>query len=131
MSQIKAASPFAPNLEFVNSSTYQDCSCQSTFSFDIKPDICVYTEKSGRQGPTDIAYAELIIEFKWHTHDDPFTSPTLIGEGEDKILSFLCDSKAGIDTAGQITVYAAAQLGSPFRTCVYSVLIIQSYMILI
>jgi len=131
VSQIKAASPFAPDFEFVNSSTFWDCSCQSAFSFDIKPDICVYTKKSTRRGPTDIAHAELVIEFKWHTHDDPFTFPTLIDEGEDKILSFLRDSKAGVNTAGQITVYAAAQLGSQFCTCVYSVLIIQSYVRLI
>jgi hypothetical protein len=90
VSQIKAASPFAPDLEF-------------------------------------ISHAELIIEFKWHTHDDPFTSPTLI----EAKLSFLHDSKAGVDTTGQITAYAAAQLGSQFCTCIYSVLIIQSYVRLI
>jgi hypothetical protein len=127
VSQIEATSPFAPDFEFINSSMFRDCSCQSAFSVNIKPDICVYMKKSACRGLTDIACAELVIEFKWHTHDDPFTFPTLIDEGENKILSFLCDSKAGVDTTGQITTYAAAQLGSQFRTCVYSVLIIQSY----
>ena len=127
MSQIKAASPFAPKLEFVNSSAHKDCSCQSEFSFDIKPDICIYKDDSNCRGPTDIARAELAIEFKWATNDDPFGPRTLTGEGENKTCSFLCDSKPGVDTAGQITSYAAAQLGSQFHICVYSILTVQSY----
>ncbi|KIM81091.1 hypothetical protein PILCRDRAFT_9122 [Piloderma croceum F 1598] len=127
MSQIKAASPFAPKLEFVNSSAHKDCSCQSEFSFDIKPNICVYKDESNRWGPTDIACAELAIDFKWATNDDPFGPPTLTGEGKNKACSFLHDSKPGVDTAGQITSYAAAQLGSQFHVCVYFILIVQSY----
>lgn len=38
--------------------------------------------------------------------------------------SFVNDSNAGMDTLGQITSYAAAQLGAQFRTHVYSVLIV-------
>lgn len=126
MSQIKAASPFTHKLEFVNSSAHKDCSCQSKFSFNIKPDICVYKDESNHRGPTDIARAELAIEFKWATNDDPFGPPTLTGEGKKKACSFLHNSKPGVDTAGQITSYAAAQLGSQFCVCVYSILIVQS-----
>ena len=87
--------------------------------------------KSNHQGPTDIAHAELTIEFKWHTSDIPFGPPTLTGEGKDKACSFLCDSKASVHTTGQITMYVATQLGSQLGSqlcvCVYSVLIVGSY----
>jgi len=83
--QIKAASPFAPKLEVINSSAHKDLSCQSKFSFNIKPNIYIYKDKSNHWGPTDI--------FKWATNDDPFGPPTLTGEGENKACSFLHDSK--------------------------------------
>jgi hypothetical protein len=83
MLQVKAAAPFATSLEFVNSSAHIDCSQQSDFSFNIKPDICVYANDSQRQGLTDIAHAELMIEFKWNTSDDPFCDP-YIPAGDDK-----------------------------------------------
>jgi len=127
MTQVDAVSPFAPSLEFFDSSAYTDSSGQSKFSFDIKPDICVYTEGSGRRGLTDVARAEIIMEFKWHTADDPFCDPYPIGNDPVQQYSFLRDTKAGVDTTGQITAYAAAQLGSQFRTCVYSVLIVKSW----
>src|SRR6202451_2359370 len=72
--QVTAIKPFAPSLEFVNSSTNTDCSGQSKFSFDIKPDVCAYT-KNYKQGATDVARAEIIMEFKWHQSDDPFCEP--------------------------------------------------------
>lgn len=127
MTQVDAANPFAPSLKFFDSSAYTDSSGQSKFSFDIKPDICVYTEGSGRRGLTDVARAEIIIEFKWHTADDPFCDPYPNGNDPVQQYSFLRNTKAGVDTAGQITAYAAAQLGSQFRTCVYSVLIVKSW----
>jgi serine/threonine protein kinase len=111
----------------VNSSACIDRSGQSSFSFDIKPDVCVYTQDSGRRELTDVARTELAIEFKWHSGDDPFCSPYLISDDEDDGQSFLRGTKGAIDTAGQITAYAAAQLGSQFRTCIYSVLIVKSY----
>ena len=122
--QITAVKQFTPTFEFVNSSTHIDSSGQSEFSFDIKPDICVYTTTSKRRGPTDVARAELLIEFKWHSSDDPFCHPTT---GDDNERTFLRDGKACADTIGQITSYAAAQLGSQFRTCIYSVLIVKDY----
>ena len=62
--QITAVKQFTPTFEFVNSSTHIDSSGQSEFSFDIKPDICVYTTTSKHWGLTDIAHTELLIEFK-------------------------------------------------------------------
>jgi hypothetical protein len=64
MLQIAAAASFAPSLEFVNSSAYADRSKQTEFSFEIKPDVCTYVEKTQCRGPTDVAHAELLIEFK-------------------------------------------------------------------
>ncbi|KIM77968.1 hypothetical protein PILCRDRAFT_48998, partial [Piloderma croceum F 1598] len=74
----------------------------------------------------DIIHADLTIEFKWHSGDDPFCSSYSIGEGDDMKTSFLHDTKGGTDTAGQITAYIAAQLGAQFCTCAYSVLIVKS-----
>ena len=62
--QITVVKQFAPTFEFINSSTHIDSSGQSEFSFDIKPDICVYTTTSKCQGLTDIAHTELLIELK-------------------------------------------------------------------
>ncbi|KIM76441.1 hypothetical protein PILCRDRAFT_77847 [Piloderma croceum F 1598] len=125
-SQIDKAKLFAPSLEFVNSSTFTDCSRQTDFAFDIKPDVCVYPNESGHRGPTDIVHANLTIKFKWHSGDDPFCLPYSIGEGDNMKTSFLHDTKGGTNTAGQITAYVAAQLGAQFRTCTYSVLIVKS-----
>ena len=63
----------------------------------------------------DIAHAELLIEFKWLSTNDPFRKPTTAENGEQ---TFLHDSKASTDTIGQITSYAAAQLGSRFHLCI-------------
>lgn len=117
--QIATVKNYVPGLDFVNSSAHPDCSGQTDFSFEIKPDICVY-QGDKRGGPTDVARVELVIEFKWDTCDDPFREP-------DDENSFLRNTKAAFDTAGQITAYAAAQLGSQFRTCVYSVLVVKDY----
>ena len=123
MLQVKAATPFATSLEFVNSSAQIDRSKQSDFSFEIKPDICVYAKDSQRRGLTDIAHTELMIEFKWNASDDPFCDPYIpAGDNEQSILR---EGKACADTLGQITSYAAAQLGSQFRTCVYSILVVK------
>jgi len=114
MLQIKTAAPFAPSLEFVNSSTHMDRSGQTDFSFEIKPDVCAYTKGDQRLGPTDVARAELIIEFKWHEADDPFCDP-YVPPGAEHTTIFR-DGKTCTDTLGQITSYAAAQLGSQFHT---------------
>jgi hypothetical protein len=64
-----------------------------------------------------------MIEFKWNASDDPFCDP-YIPAGDNK-QSILHPGKACADTVGQITLYAAAQLGSQFHTCIYSILIVK------
>ena len=70
---------------------------------------------------------EIIIEFKWHVGDDPFCDLYPIGNDPVQQYSFIRNTMTSVDTAGQSTAYAAAQLGSQFCTCVYSVLIVKSW----
>ncbi|KAF9238624.1 hypothetical protein BU15DRAFT_35324, partial [Melanogaster broomeanus] len=91
----------------------------------IKPDVSVYPKGVVRTGPTDISQAELIIEFKWQKRDDPFCARRRNKKGP-KHPKFLRENKSAVDTLGQITAYASAQLGSQFRTHCYSVLIVSS-----
>ena len=74
---------------------------------------------------TDSAKVEIFIEFKWKYDHDPFRAPYTIQHENSNILTFLRNTNAGDDTLGQITAYAAAQLGSQFRTHAYSVLIVR------
>ena len=77
---------------------------------------------------TDSSLAEIFIEFKWNPSDDPFCDVHDVSCSQCKagmVKSFLCGSKAGNDTLGQITSYAVAQLGSQFRTHLYSVFIVK------
>ena len=71
---------------------------------------------------TNSALAEIFIEFKWDPTDDPFCD---VFEVDHEYQSFLRETKAAHDTLGQITSYAAAQLGAQFRTHVYSVFILR------
>jgi hypothetical protein len=79
---------------------------------------------------SDSASLEIFIEFKWKMSDDPFCDVRnvqcpLPSGGDVTIEFFLCDTKSANDTLGQITAYAAAQLGSQFWTHIYSVLIVK------
>ena len=132
--KIEATQKFAPDLKFVNSSSSVDSNPRSDFSFKTKPDISVYrnsdskiTTDSASKGPTDSASVEIFIEFKWDPGDDPFGDMHEVKRVIDgktvSVQSFLHETKAADDTLGQITSYAAAQLGSQFRTHIYSVLI--------
>jgi hypothetical protein len=71
---------------------------------------------------TDSALAEIFIEFKWDPQDDPFGDVHDLGSNH---RSFLRDTNAAYDTLGQITSYAAAQLGAQFRTHVFSIFILR------
>ena len=124
MLQVNTATPFATSLEFINLSTHTDCSEQSNLSSNIKPDISMYAKGSQHWGLTDISCAELMIEFKWNKSDDPFCNLYILPNHNHK-WSFLCPSKACADTLGQITLYIAAQLGSQFCTCIYSILVVK------
>ena len=129
--KIEATKRFTPGLEVVDSSQFGDRNPQLEFPFKIKPDVSVYCGDPTLPHPllTDSSLAEIFIEFKWQTFDDPFCplydtkrscSPT---DGVHK--SFLRETQGGSDTLGQITSYAAAQLGSQFRTHLYSVFIVK------
>ena len=111
MLHVAATAPFAPSLVFINSSVHVDSFGQIKFSFKIKPDVSVYAKNTKRRGPTDVARAELLIEFKWNASDDPFCNPYTLSDSNNH-QSFLRQGKACSDTLGQITLYAAAQLGS-------------------
>ncbi len=128
MLKIEVTERFAPHLKFVNSSTYVDSNQRNKFVFQIKPDVTCYARPSDEE-KTDSATAEIFTEFKWNAGDDAFcgfesskcTNLNCLQEDH----SFLNHSNAAIDTLGQITSYAAAQLGAQFRTHAYSVLIVK------
>ena len=127
--KINTTAPFAPDLRFVNSSSTVDCNPHSDIPFKIKPDVSVYPAGLDSNIVTDSASAEIFIEFKWRPEDDPFSDvhdvQRTIDEDTVTVQSFLHETKAADDTLGQITSYVAAQLGSQFRTHVYSVLIMK------
>lgn len=122
--KVKATKELTPDLRVVNSSEFDDRNPQLDFPFKIKPDISVYRFDLPAPIMTDSSLAEIFIEFKWQTSDDPFYSrrdhPTL-----PNASSFLRESKTARDTLGQITSYAVAQLGSQFRTHLFSVFIVK------
>lgn len=96
------------------------------FPFKIKPDIAAYPVGSKLSGPTDSAKVEIFIELKWNPNDDPFSDPHDIQRDDGTtVKSFFHETKTAVDTLGQITAYAAAQLGSQFRTHIYSILIVK------
>ena len=109
--KINATQQFTPRLHIVNSSSFPDCNSCSKFPFQIKPDLTIYPNFAEK---TNSALAEIFIEFKWKSSDDPFCCT------DD---SFLSTAKTARDTLGQITSYAAVQFGAQFRTHLYSILI--------
>ena len=125
--KVECAASLAPGLEFVNSSSHPDSSRRTDFSFDVKPDVCVYSKGATavRSGPTDVSSVEITIEFKWKARDDPFSSLQTKNRGPHH-GTFVHSSKTALDTLGQITAYVAAQFGSQFRTHCYSVLIVKN-----
>lgn len=123
--KVKATKKFAPHLNFVNSSSYVDCNPRSKFSFGVKPDVTAYENTTDTK--TNSATAEIFIEFKWNSTDDPFCDvmSSECSNCHQPHQTFLNSSNAAMDTLGQITSYAAAQLGAQFRTHAYSVLIVK------
>jgi hypothetical protein len=105
---------FAPQLSFIDSHSNSDTANCLSFTFSIKPYVCVYADTTSRG--TDISMAEVIIEFKWGYCHEPFHD---VG---DSIVSSTDNS---MDMLGQITSYAAAQLGAQYRTHIFSVLIVR------
>jgi hypothetical protein len=115
---------FIPDLKIVDSSSFLDCNPQSHFPFKIKPDISIYPADTNDTVKTDFSLSEIFIEFKWNSPDDPFCMPVI--DEETKSKYFCRNTKAADDTLGQITSYAAAQLGAQFRTHIYSVFVFQA-----
>jgi hypothetical protein len=93
-----------------------------TFSFAVKPDICVYAD--GTTHGCHVSTAEVIVEFKWDAINVAFCDPPLSSNVDG--FSFINQAMKGMDTLGQITSYAAAQLGAQYRTHIFSVLIVGS-----
>ena len=110
---------FMPGFHVVNSSSSVDRN-PTAILHPIKPDISVqvYRDDAGPNVITDLSLVEMFIEFKWYPRDDPFCTVSNAG-GVKK--SFLYRTTKANDTLGQITIYAAAQLGSQFRTHAFSV----------
>ncbi|KAG2113385.1 hypothetical protein DEU56DRAFT_761947 [Suillus clintonianus] len=110
---------FAPALSFVNTSNHADTRVAKAFSFGIKPDISIYAD--GTSHGCDVSTAEVLVELKWATIHDAFREPL------DSKSSCVNPTMKGMDTLGQITSYAAAQLGAQYRTHAFSVLIIRDF----
>ena len=81
----------------------------SKFPFFIKPDISVYPFSTHNDMKTNSALAEMFFEVKWATDDNPFH--TLFGDNQYIVKD---SSKTALNTLGQITAYAAVQLGFQF-----------------
>jgi hypothetical protein len=128
MLKIQVTKCFALSLKFVDSSDYIDSNQRTKFVFQIKPDVTCYAVPSDEE-KTNSAMAEIFTKFKWNNEDDPFCDVKSSNCTNLNCLqvnhSFLNDSKKAMDTLGQITSYAAAQLGAQFRTYAYSVLIVK------
>ncbi|KAG2743365.1 hypothetical protein P692DRAFT_20878758 [Suillus brevipes Sb2] len=114
--QIEAMGPFASQLSFVNTSKHADLKNCSSFTFNVMPDVCIYAD--GTSHGCDISKSEVIIEFKWADAHDAFSKNPRV----DKPIVSQTDK--GFDTLGQITSYAAAQLGAQYRAHAFSVLIV-------
>lgn len=126
--KIEASQKFTPCLVFVNSSKSGDSNAFSDFSYKIKPDISVYCASDFRttSSGTDSTTAEIFIEFKWNRGDNPFGDLHNVLQDGKPVWCFLHETKAGDDTLGQRTSYAAVQLSAQFRTHIYSVLIVKN-----
>ena len=123
--KIAATAQFLPDLRLVDTSSNPDGNPRSSLPFKIKPDVTIYPGGTNEE-KTDSSISEIFTEFKWNIQDDPFCDVHNVGSSEsDSRQSFLHDTQAGKDTLGQITSYAAAQLGAQFRTHAYSVFILR------
>ncbi|TFK66286.1 hypothetical protein BDN72DRAFT_899991 [Pluteus cervinus] len=84
------------------------------------PDITTYYDvpEDDRPEKCTLTQADMLLEFKFHTSDDPF---------DDDSDNFERATEGGKKTLGQITVYATAQLARQFRTHVFSILVFPKY----
>ncbi|KAF8122089.1 hypothetical protein EV363DRAFT_1090547, partial [Boletus edulis] len=118
---IEEMQPFAPQLYLIDTHSTPDAKNCTEFSYDIKPDVCVYSEHiSG----CDSSKVEIHVEFKWAKSQDVFRPAQKDDSG---VLSFIRPTSAARDTLGQITAYTSAQLGSQYRSHAFSVLIVRDF----
>jgi hypothetical protein len=120
-SKIDAANKLASDLKFVNTSDNPDTACQG-----LKPDVGVYRTSCTPNRITDFSKMEFWVEFKYNPDHDAFRDTTEWNgtlDGSDEFSHFEHTSQQSRLTRGQIASYAAAQLGTQFRTHVFSLLI--------
>ncbi|KAG0697712.1 hypothetical protein DFH29DRAFT_878517 [Suillus ampliporus] len=103
--EINGIQPFTPQLSFVNTSNHANTKNCSLFTFNIKLDVCVYTD--GTSHGCDISKFKLNIEFKWNDADNAFS--------KDVDKPIVSQTEKGFDTLGQITSYTSAQLGAQYQ----------------
>lgn len=124
-SKIDAADKLASDLNFVNTSEIPDTACQG-----LKPDIGVYHTSRTPSRITDFSTMEFWVEFKYNADHDAFrdtAKPNETPDGSDEFSHFEHNSQQSRLTRGQIASYAAAQLGTQFRTHIFSLLICGSF----
>lgn len=109
-------------MRIVNSSHDVDTSGRSKFDFQIKPDYCLYSKDEAVI--TDVSQAEIIGEIKLYECDDPFVHPPVMKDGKRSFWNFE-NALTSFDTTGQLAIYAAAQLGTQYCTCVYSFFLVR------
>jgi hypothetical protein len=117
-----------PGFRILNTHALEDRNLNVIFPSRIKPDVSVYRSDACPEQPTDSSLLEIVIEFKSNVYDDPFSDNPKAKRDDDGIEKpryLLNSSKLANDTLGQISTYAAAQLGSQFRTHAYSILVVK------
>ncbi|KAG1749182.1 hypothetical protein EDD22DRAFT_785474, partial [Suillus occidentalis] len=114
--QINGMQEFAPQLTFMNTSKKADSKNCRSFTFNVMPDVCIYAD--GTSKGCNISKVKLHIKFKWNKALDAFSRHPGV---DTPIVS---QTNKAFDTLGQITSYAAAQLGTQYHTHIFSILII-------
>jgi hypothetical protein len=104
-------------MELIDTHNHSDPDSGVLVPEQLKPDFALYRQQSGRNRITHFSRMDLWGEVKYDPNDDPFRD-----EG-----TFEHTSKQSIDTKGQITSYAVAQLAVQFRTHIFSVLVFPTY----
>ncbi|KIJ67275.1 hypothetical protein HYDPIDRAFT_25744 [Hydnomerulius pinastri MD-312] len=109
---IQEMQPFAPALQLVDSHTHPDTKNCGVFSLQVKPDVCVYSD--GFSEGCDSSMLDIFVKFKWDAAHDPFKEP-FITDALPDVVWFIGIGDKVVDTLGQITAYASAQLGSQYQ----------------
>ncbi|KIK77781.1 hypothetical protein PAXRUDRAFT_17270 [Paxillus rubicundulus Ve08.2h10] len=118
---IRGMAVFSPSLHFMDSHAKPDAMNCSEFTFHVAPDVCVYS--SPDVSGSDVSQLNVHVEFKWDADHNPF-SPLVANSTDKSKVTFLCNSAKAKDTLGQITAYAAAQLGPQYNAHAFSILVV-------